>query len=100
VRQALKVLHRCGYVAASNVASPCGAREGRCCAALEQVWRQQRYLGAEHAFIWLPNARVGLWRRWCGTNEGGTRIIYGKNAKALVRFLRRAGEWGSEAQKR
>lgn len=117
VRQALKVLRRRGYVAASNVASPCGdldlvvqgargpvpieikafqswggAREGRCCAALEQVGRQQRYLGAEHAFVWLPNARVGLWRRWFGTDEDGTRIIYGQNAKALVRFLRRADE--------
>jgi Holliday junction resolvase-like predicted endonuclease len=117
VRQALKVLRRRGYAATANVASPCGdldlvvegARgpvpieiksfhswggrcEGRCDAALEQVERQQRYLAAEHAFIWLPNARVGLWRRWFGTDENGTRIIYGMNAKALVRFLRRAGE--------
>lgn len=63
-------------------------RSDRCAAALEQVQLQRVYLGAQLAYIWLPDAKVGLWRRWRGTRRGEVTVVYG-HARNLARIARR-----------
>lgn len=59
--------------------------EDRCRSALSQAWRQQDHLRAPHAIIWLPDAKVGLWRRWFGHDEGRIRVVFG-SARTLARI--------------
>lgn len=57
-------------------------------ATLEQVARAQRYLRARRGYVWLPEAKAGMWRRWRGLREGDVTVVFG-SARHLARIIRR-----------
>lgn len=58
----------------------------RCKVALWQVWRGREHLRATRGFIWLPDAKAGLLRRWFGVDEGSVRVVFG-SARNLARIV-------------
>lgn len=58
----------------------------RCKVALWQAWRGCEFLHAPRGFVWLPDAKVGLWRRWFGVDEGRVRVVFG-SARNLARIV-------------
>lgn len=111
--EATKVLPRYGYACFTNLPVPglgdidlvvsAGAHRvpveiksyrewggERASEALEQTEKQRVYLRAERGYLWLPEAKVGFWRRWRGEQRGAITVAFG-GAKNLATVIRRGG---------
>lgn len=61
----------------------------RCLHAKTQVARQMAALRASHGIVWLPEARVGWWRRWRGLSASPDVTVAFGSARNLARIARR-----------
>jgi hypothetical protein len=61
----------------------------RCTHALYQVSRQMASLHARHGIVWLPEARVGWWRRWRGLAASPDVTVAFGSARNLARIAQR-----------
>jgi hypothetical protein len=64
------------------------ATAGRYAATLAQVGQAQRHLCARRGYVWLPEAKVGLVKRWYGQREGDVTVVFG-GANHLARIIAR-----------